>query len=249
MTGGHLPCLARGNTQRKRVCSGLPLPNPTQSRQWEGRETRQCPRGPSHCSLLRKPGTTGCTHTRGCSPAASREEPRIPETIKHLPGLCFLGFIPHSSISTPAANFPSPVLVPSAHLDLLPALVQLLGAQGGLSGRHFAFALPQPLPHGPDQLPKFLQLLLAGRCILFSESEKVLESQSSCFALQLPPLECSTVVSLGALLFIIIIRCCLGTAQAVPAKAGCTPQPAPRCCWPPQTAAGGTFGAAPAPPW
>lgn len=109
--------------------------------------------------------------------------------------------------------------------------MQLLGAQGGVGGRHFAFALPQPPPYGPDQLPKFIQLLLAGRRILFSESEKVSESQSSCFALQLPWLECSTVVSLGVL-FIIIIRCCLGTAGAAPAKVGCAPQPAPHCCWP-----------------
>lgn len=82
------------------------------------------------------------TQTRGCSPPASTGECRILETIKQLPGLCFLGFIPHSSISTPAANFSTPVPAPSAHLDLLPALLQLLGAQGGLSRRHFAFALP-----------------------------------------------------------------------------------------------------------
>lgn len=162
-------------------------------------------------------------------------DPRTPETTNHCTGLSFLGFIPRSGVSTPAANFPSLVPAPAAHLDLLPAFVQLLGAQRGLGRRHFAFALPQPLPHGPDQLPKFIQLLLAGRCILFSESEKVSESQSSCFALQLPPLECSTVVSLRALLFIIIIiRCCLGTAHAAPAKVGCTPQPAPRRRWPPK---------------
>jgi len=224
--GGRLPRLARGNTQRKRVSSGLPLPNPRPEQAGEGRESRQRPGGPSHRSLLHKPGTTGCTDTVGWSLVGSTGEPTIPETIKHLPGLCFLGFIPRSSVSTPAANFSSLVPAPAAHLDLLPALVQLLGAQGGLSGRHFAFALLQPLPHGPDQLPKLIQLLLAGRCILCSASEKGSESQSSCFALQLPLLECSTVVSPEAFLFIIIIiRCCLGTAHTVPAKAGCTPQP------------------------
>lgn len=152
------------------------------------------------------------THRGGCSPAVSAGKPRITESMKNLPEYCFLGFIPCSRVFAPAANFPNLFPVPSAHLDLLPAFVQLLGAQRGLCGRHFALVLLQPLPHGSNQLSEFVQLLLAGRCIPFSASEKVSESQSSCFALQLPPRECSTVESPGARLFIIIIRCCLGTS-------------------------------------
>lgn len=87
------------------------------------------------------------------SPCSQRCTLRIPETLNHL---CLLGFVPHSSIST-LSQFD-----PLAHLDLLPALLQLLGAQGGLSRWNFAFALPQPLPHGANQIPKLIQLLLAG---------------------------------------------------------------------------------------
>lgn len=192
---------------------------------------RLCAGGPSLCSLACTPGTMRCPHTGGCSPAASTGKPRITESIKNLPEHCFLGFIPYSRVFAPAANFSNLFPAPSAHLDLLPAFVELLGAQRGLCRRHFALALLQPLPHGSNQLSEFVQLLLAGRCIPFSKSEKVSESQSSCFALQLPPRECSTVESPGARLFIIIIRCCLETAHAVPAKTGCKLQPAPLGWW------------------
>lgn len=81
------------------------------------------------------------------------------DSINHLPGLCFLGFVSHSSISR-LSQFD--FQLPLAHLDLLPALLQLLGAQGGLGRWDFAFTLPQPLPHGANQIPKLVQLLLAG---------------------------------------------------------------------------------------
>lgn len=199
---GHLPLSSKRKTLRENECAWVSHSQIPPRGGRGGKETRQCSTGPSHCSALRKPGTTGCTHT----PEAAAQQ-----QVQGSPGFlrpqitsqdsASWDRFHHSSISTPAANFSSLVPAPCAHLDLLPALVQLLGAQGGLSGQHFAFALLQPLPHGPHQLPKLIQLLLAGRCILFSGSEKVLESQSSCFALQLPVPECSTVVFLEALYY------------------------------------------------
>lgn len=84
---------------------------------------------------------------------SSREASLRAQSIPRTPTL---RFIPHSSIFTAASP------APPAHLDPLLAPLQLLGAQRGVHGWHFALAVLQPPPQGCHQPPKLIQLLLAG---------------------------------------------------------------------------------------